>query len=58
MTPDQAARLDRVRNESAAGGTRVTARELPSGFVRVTERERGEEPVAAMLGPDGNYIDL
>lgn len=57
MTPAQATRLGRIRAESRAGGTRVAARELPSGFVRVTERERGQKPVVSMLGRDGNYID-
>lgn len=56
MTPAQTTRLNHIRSESAAGGTCVTVRELPSGFVRVTERERGEQPVTVTMDLDGNYL--
>ncbi len=57
MTPAQADRLNRVRAENTPCGIRVTARQLPGGVVRITEREQGEEPVVTLMGPDGQYLD-
>lgn len=56
MTPAQITRLAHVRSESAAGGTRLTVRELTNGHVRITERERGQKPLVVVMGLDGHYL--
>lgn len=56
MTPAQTARLDHVRSESAAAGTRITTRKLPGGLVRITEYPKGADKVSVTMRPDGQYL--
>lgn len=56
MNATQTARLDRVRNESAAAGTRVTTRKLPGGLIRITEYVKGEDKASVTMGLDGHYL--
>jgi len=56
MTPAQATRLDRVRSESTAGGTRITTRKLAEGRIRITEYVKGEGKVSVTMDRDGNYL--
>jgi hypothetical protein len=56
LTEAQATRLDQVRSESAAGGTRITTRKLPGGLIRITEYVRGEGKSVVTMGLDGHYL--